>query len=382
MAVEKITHLTVKGFKSLHDVELELTPFTVLIGANGSGKSNFIDFFRMLGYAFGSSQGNLQTYVARKGNASSLLYYGPGQTRSIDASIQFDGENQWSRYAFSLTWGAPDTLFFASEELQYQRAHDSIPRRAQLGSGQPESRVHTVADQATDDWQRKVARVFRHRLRQIQAYHFHDTSDQANIRLTQDRTRADYLLHHGGNLAVFLSALQENNPGHYHRILDAVRLVAPFIKDFVLDPLVENPRSLLLRWMDRSGEVFGPHQLSDGTIRAIALVTALLQPEATMPSVILFDEPELGLHPAAVALVASLLQSASKQRQVIVATQSPILIRRFPPECVVVVERHEDGAGRGESRFTRLSTEALELWLEDYDLGELYEKSVTGGRPA
>lgn len=380
MAVETITHLSIKGYKSIRELDnFELRRFNVLIGANGSGKSNFIDFFRMLNFMFSSTQGSLQLYVARRGRADSLLHYGSKHSRFMDAAIQFDGVNQWSRYSFSLTWGAPNELFFASELLEYQReGKETTPRQHQLGFGKQESEILFSAFK-NDPQVRTVARVFRERLRKIQVYHFHDTSEEANIRLAQDLDREDYLMSHAGNLAAFLHNLKENRPAHYKRVLSTVQLVAPFIKDFVVEPQAVNDRFVLLRWMDRSGEIFGPHQLSDGTIRAIALITALLQPDETMPSIMLFDEPELGLHPAAVALVGTLLKAAAAKRQVIVATQSPILFRQYSPEDVIVVERQEIGTGRGESKFERLNTTALEAWLEEFDLGELYEKNVTGG---
>jgi predicted ATPase len=382
MAVETITNLTVKGYKSIQDLNnFELRHFNVLIGANGSGKSNFVDLFRMLNFMFGSTQGSLQLYVARRGRADSLLHYGSKQSRYMDVSITFDGINQWSRYFFSLAWGAPNELFFASEELEYQRdGIDVTPRVKQLGYGKAESEILFSAFK-NDAGIRTVAKTFRDRLRKIQVYHFHDTSEEANIRLAQDLDREDYLMSHAGNLAVFLHNLKEHKPAHYKRILSTVQLVAPFIRDFVVEPQAANDRFVLLRWLDRSGAVFGPHQLSDGTIRAIALITALLQPDETMPSIMLFDEPELGLHPAAIGLIASLLKATAEKRQVIVATQSPILIRNYTPDDVIVVERVEDTAGRGESTFKRLDTESLESWLSDYDLGQLYEKNVTGGGP-
>ena len=381
MAVETITQLTIKGYKSIRDLEnFELRRFNVLVGANGSGKSNFIDFFRMLNFMFNSTQGSLQLYVARKGRASSLLHYGSKTTRYMDACVQFDGDRQWSRYSFSLSWGAPDDLHFASELLEYQRdGKDHGPRQKQLGSAHLESAVLREADSRGDVAVASVAKVFRNRLRQVQVYHFHDTSDEANIRLTQSLDRDDYLMSHAGNLAVFLHHLKENKPTHYKRILSNVQIVAPYIRDFVVEPLLANDRFVLLRWKDRSGEIFEPNQLSDGTIRAIALITALLQPDESMPSIMLFDEPELGLHPAAIGLIASLLEAAAEKRQIIVATQSPILIRSYRPEDVIVVERSEDAKGKGESLFKRLDSVSLEFWLKDFDLGELYEKNVTGG---
>ena len=383
MAVETITHLTIKGFKSIRSLEnFELRRFNVLIGANGVGKSNLIDFFWMLKLMLGRSQGGLQLFIARKGGASSILHYGSQITGFLDGIIRFSGEKQWSQYSFELAWGAPDVLFYASELLKYQsEIKDIKPHSKQLGNGHFESKVLSLAVDKSDPALNGIASVFRTRLRQVQVYHFNNTSETAKLRLSQDLDREDYLESNAGNLAVFLYNLKNNRPSHFKRILSNVKLIAPFIRDFVVEPQATNDRFVLLRWMDRSGETFGPHQLSDGTIRAIALITALLQPDETMPSIMIFDEPELGLHPAAITLVASLLKAASEKRQVIVATQSPILIRDYDPEDVIVVERTEDELGRGESTFKRLEKDSLAAWLEDYDLGELYEKNVTGGGP-
>lgn len=381
MAVELISRATVRGFRSLRDVDVELRPFTVLVGANGSGKSNFIELFTMLNYTFGSTQGGLQIYVGRKGRASSLLYYGPEVTRHLDLSLMFQGEAGWSRYSASLAWGAPDDLFFTSEKLEFQRSGDALPRVAELGGGARESRVLTVSERASDDWERAVARSFRYRLRQVRAYHFHNTLEEAAIRVSQDLQRESYLLSTGGNIAAFLHKLREDHPGVYSRILASVQTVAPFVRDFELEPETPGGRSIMLKWRDRSDRVFGPHQLSDGTLRAVALITALLQPDETMSSVMIFDEPELGLHPAAVSLIAELLKAASLKRQVIVATQSPLLLRDYGPDDIVVVEREDEPSGRGATVFRRLEADALAGWLEDFDLGELYEKNVTGGYP-
>jgi predicted ATPase len=380
MPVETITHLTIKSFKSIQSLEnFELRRFNVLIGANGAGKSSFIDFFRMLNFMFNSSQGNLQLYMARRGGANSILHYGSKVSRYIDGAIQFDGVKQWSKYSFSLGWGAPDNLYFADETLEYMRdGKEAKPRETQLGSAHLESAVLHVSE-SKDPALSTVAKVFKTRLRQIQVYHFHDTSEEANIRTSQEIDRTQYLMSNGGNLAPFLMNLQLKFPGHFRQILKTIQLVAPFISDFVFETLSHNDRFVLLRWMDRSGGIFGPHQLSDGTLRAIALITALLQPDELMPSIMLFDEPELGLHPIAIGLVADLLKSASEKRQVIVATQSPMLLRDYAPEDVIVVERREIESGKEASTFVRLKSEDLSAWLLEFDLGKLYEMNVTGG---
>lgn len=134
---------------------------------------------------------------------------------------------------------------------------------------------------------------------------------------------------------------------------------------------------IALRWREAGhDEDFNCHQLSDGSLRFIALATLLLQPESNLPAIVIIDEPELGLHPYAITLLASMIHHASQYRQVIVATQSPALLDHFQPDDVIVVER----PGR-ETEFKRLEPAALAEWLEEYTLSELWDKNVFGGRP-
>jgi predicted ATPase len=209
-------------------------------------------------------------------------------------------------------------------------------------------------------------------------YHFHDTSASARARgycyVGNDRR----LMPDAGNVAAMLYRFrrEDSNPA-YRRILGTIRQIAPFLADFVLEPTGQENKDIILNWQDKdSGDVFGPHQLSDGTLRFIALATLLLQPQALLPDVIVIDEPELGLHPAALNLVGGLLRSASHHTQVVVATQSAALVDSFDPDDVVVVNRRD-----GASTFERLREEQLKNWLQDYTLGQLWEKNVVGGGP-
>jgi predicted ATPase len=154
-------------------------------------------------------------------------------------------------------------------------------------------------------------------------------------------------------------------------------LAAPFFDDFKLRPRRAARDTVVeLEWTQRGSDYpFHPSQLSDGTLRFVCLVTALLQPNP--PSTMLFDEPELGLHPYALNLATSLLREAGIRSQVIVSTQSPHLVDAFEAEDIVVVERAE-----GASTFTRLKPQRLTTWLEKYSLGELWQKNVIGGSPA
>ena len=271
---------------------------------------------------------------------------------------------------------------YAHESLSFLKKGHKKPFETSLGAGHRETELLALSRETSKTEGPRVARIFVNRLKEAQVYHFHDTSEEAQIRNSQDVDRNLGLLSQGGNLAAFLYSLQQTRPAHYRVILSAFQSIVPYVQELVLRPDVLDPTRILLRWRDRNlNHELGGHQLSDGSIRALALVTALLQPEETMPGILLLDEPELGLHPSGIALIASLIKSVSTKRQVIVATQSPRFLAEFRPEQVVVVERREDAHGFGESTFTRLDPHELKGWLEDYDLGALYEMQVTGGSP-
>ena len=157
-----------------------------------------------------------------------------------------------------------------------------------------------------------------------------------------------------------------------------VRLTAPFLEDFILEPSALNEDKIRLEWRHRGSDAyFDASSLSDGTLRFIALATLLLQPKSRRPSVVLLDEPELGLHPHAIALLAALVKQVSVETQVVLATQSSLLLDHFGPEDVLVADRVNGATG-----FTRLDGKELEEWLRDYSLGQLWEKNELGGRPA
>ena len=377
MNVEKLTHLSASGFRSIRSVDIALGDLTVLIGANGSGKSNFVSFFNMLSFMM---TGSLQLYIARKGGGSSILHYGPKRTPVLTTKLRFDDTNGWSEYGATLAHASPDRLIFTHERVEYQLRHKDRSFPVDLGSGASETGLLSIS--SGSDAHAKTARVFLARLKGLRVYHFHDTSESAFIRTSQEVDRNRSLQSNGGNLASFLYMLREAFPQHYERIVSTVRLAVPYLKEFDLAPDRLSPGHIQLRWKDRNPDYeFGPHQLSDGSLRAIALITALLQPEELLPSVIFVDEPELGLHPSASGIVATLLKATSAKRQIVVATQSPRLLAECAPRDVVVVERDEDDRGYGASTFTRLEPEALGEWLNDYDLGRLYEMNVTGGGP-
>lgn len=365
-----LSKIRIAGYKSLKDTELDLGHLNILIGANGAGKSNFVSFFKMLNEMMG---GRLQTYVGTSGRAQSLLYFGPKLTPQLEARLEFEADKGLNIYHMRLFHAAGDTLVFAEERLEFlQRGWVGSPKVVSLGAGHSETRIGEEADR--DD---ATARVFRYLLNQCRVYHFHDTSPSAPVRQFCYLHDNRWLRPDAGNLAAMLFAYRERAPLVYRRIVSTVRKIVPEFDEFDLEPSRLNPNDIQLTWRKRGHDyLFGPHQISDGSLRAMAICALFLQPEAELPRVIILDEPELGLHPHALEIAAGLIRAASVRSQVIVATQSRRFLDFFEPSDIVTVEIRE-----GASVLRRLDPADLTDWLADYSLGELWERNVLGGGP-
>jgi predicted ATPase len=367
---QPIDKITLKGFKSIRELEdFPLRSLNILIGANGAGKSNFIDFFRLLR---AMADEDLQGYVLKHGGADGFLFLGPKYTQRISASLEFGKHT----YEFDLALGGLADLVIAQEYIRH--SSDSTMYVVSRGTRESvllkecregKSRAAQILDAAGLNIYGSVSSWV--------VYHFHDTSMLAPMRRMGSVRDNEYLRPDAGNLGAFLLRLREEYQSAYEEIRDTVRLAAPFFDDFKFRPRASNGDMILqLEWTQKGSDYpFLVTQLSDGTLRFIALTTALLQPNP--PSTILMDEPELGSHPYALNLLAALLKEAATRTQVIVSTQSSLLLDNFEAEDVIVVERKE-----GESVFRRLSSAGLEEWLKDYSLGELWQKNVIGGRPS
>jgi len=372
---DAIKRISIEGFKSIRRLEnFELRGLNVLIGANGAGKSNFVDFLRVLREL---ANQRLQTTIGQAGGVDAFLHLGPKITRQIVGKIAFDDNNG---YEFALVPTHDNRFLFETETvvvidwLANPDRTSGPSERVSLGSGHREA---GLGSSGSLEAQRIDVRMVQGMLSNILVYHFHDTSATAGVRRQIAINQNDYFYADGSNLAAFLYRMVYENPVCYQRIRDVVRLAAPFFADFQLRPNPLVTAMIQLEWRQNdSDHPFLASQLSDGTLRFICLATVLLQPKP--PAVMVFDEPELGLHPHALKLLASLLQQASTRtsHQVIVSTQSAQLVNEFEPEDIIVVERTQ-----GESVFRRLETATLSGWLEDYSLGELWQKNVFGGGP-
>ena len=371
--MSKLTSVRVRGYRSIKDATLELRPLNVLIGANGAGKSNLVSFFKMMNELMA---GRLQQFVASTGHASSNLYFGPSVTPQLEAELQFETDTRAvDIYRMRLGHAARDSLIFTEECLSYRLPGYRNAREEQLGPGHQETLIGSTAD--ADGPTAGAARVFRFLLNNCRVFHFHDTSPTSRVRNYCYVGDTKPLMPDAGNLAAVLRGLESANPVTYRRIVETVRQIAPFFAGFALEPTGPGSKDIILNWRHRESDmIFGPHQLSDGTLRAICLISLLMLPADDLPILIVIDEPELGLHPYALNILASLCRSASADSQILISTQSSAFVNNFEPEDIVVVER--DGES---STLVRPDVNELEAWLDDYSLGEIWEKNIIGGGP-
>lgn len=360
-----IDRLKIQGFMSLQDVDLELGKLNVLIGPNGAGKSNLISYFRMLREMV---EGRLQLWVAKRGGANRLLFMGAKQTPELRSKITI-GE---SYYEFGLQPTDDERFVFGGEHTRIV-VDGEVRNEQSVSGGQFKSNCLTAVNFYSEN---VYIRDFYSSITNAIVYHFHDTSESAPVKKKRGLHEYQYLHHDASNLAAYLFKLREFHPDIYNNICKIIRLALPFFDDFILNPEKTSQAGyypIQLMWRQKGSRyIFLPSQLSDGSLRFISLVTALLKPDP--PSTIIIDEPELGLHPYAIHLLGALLRSASLRMQVIVATQSSLLLDEFCVDDLIVVELQS-----GASVFKRLEEAEFTEWLHDFSVGELWYKNVIGG---
>jgi len=368
--------ITIKGFKSIASIEnLELRPINLLIGPNGSGKSNFIEVFNFLRAI---SEGGLQNYLLKANGANKVLYFGSKRTETIQIRISFNEGDRQYRHEIDLHLADNDQMVPQQENVYiYARINSDGKLNSEpyeqniISSGREEAGISDPKR-----WNSGHVKYIHWVLNRLRPYHFHDTSRSSPMRVTSSLNDNRYFRSDGSNLAAFLYYLRKRHEVTYGLIRRAIQRAAPFFDDFLLEPLQLNESTIRLEWKHKGSDIhFDVSSLSDGTLRFMALATLFLQPDEYRPPVILLDEPEIGLHPYAIGLLAELIQEASTTTQVIVATQSPLLLDYFKPEDLLVADRVNE-----VTRLTRLDSTRLATWLEDYSLGQLWEKNELGGR--
>ena len=372
----RIERLHVRGFRSLADVELCPTAgANVLIGANGSGKSNFVHFFNMLSWMLKSRR--LAEFVSREGGADDQLHGGSDTTPRLDAEIAIRTKTGRNDYRFSLVYAHPDQLLFSDEA--YRCSRDDFESEAVwnlLGAGHRESQI-VSAGQGYDGGlaaSRKTALTVTSLVRNCAAYQFHNAGSASNFKKAWDAGDHAYLRTDGGNLAAILYWLEHEDLDRYELICHHIRRVLPGFDCFQIE---EQYGRVALRWRSRlSDQTYGAHLTSDSSLRFFALATLLNLPGEMLPGVMVLDEPGLGLHPKAVTLVADMIRAIGEDREVILATQSPLLVDAFDLDEVFVLELRD-----GRTELTSPNSEQLQTWLDEFSVGELWQKNLLGGRP-
>jgi len=354
-----INKLEIKGYKSIKSLDLTLLPINILIGANGVGKPNFISFFKLINAIFNQ---RLQNYVAQQGGADNLLHFGRKVTEKIIASIYF---NEINGYGILLNSNNLNELKI-NEKIgfkSYQNWHSELSNKF---NDESFLKIHNTG----------ISSYLKLHLSSFKIFHFHDTGENAPLRANCQVDNNKSLKENGSNLAAFLYFLQEKHPKNFFKIEKTIQSIAPYFDRFELQPDRINEQYIKLEWkeINQPDGYFNASHLSDGTLRFIALTTLLMQPN--LPKTIIIDEPELGLHPFAINILSGLIKKASAQSQVIIATQSVNFVDNFEPEDIITVDRTQN-----ESIFSRLKKEDLTNWLEDYTLGDLWQKNVIQGQP-
>lgn len=359
-----IKEVVIEGYKSIRKQSVELFPLNILIGGNGIGKSNFISVFTLIRNLY---ERNLQNYVLRKGGADTLLYMGKKCTSEMSVKLFFSKGEQDAHNCFYLD------MFESLDSLLIKQIGTAF------NSGSKWHYCVYEENKLESDFKTKhsgQAYYVNSLLREFEVYHFHDTGDASPMKGKSNVDDNHSLRTDGSNIAAFLYYLQEKFPKHFQRIEKTIASISPFFEGFKLHPNRLNEQFIQLEWKQKGGSdsYFNAYQLSDGTLRFICLATLLLQPH--LPKTIIIDEPELGLHPLAINKLAALMKKTSQEAQIIVSTQSVNLVDNFEPEDIIVVGRKDNATS-----FNRLNAEELSLWMEEYSLGEIWEKNIIGGQP-
>lgn len=356
----RLKKVTIRGYRSIKNCTVDLGSINILIGPNGSGKSNFISALFFLQNILDK---NLQRSVGMTGLPS--LLYGGKTTKRIEMEFFFDSNS----YGFQLVPNDSGSLVFSREYYGWNDVQSNVQREVPYGF---ESEYEKGVPNGIDPYVRSVLEAKKWRV-----YHFHDTTASSGMKQAGMLSDNVSLHHDASNLAPFLYMIENSYTDSYDDIVRAIRMVAPYFEDFVLVPNPENNEIIRLRWKQTGlEEVLGANQLSDGTVRFMCLAVLLLQPPELQPSAIILDEPELGLHPYAISVFSELVHRVSADKQLIISTQSAELLDNFDADDIIVAGLTSDG-----SEYSRLSSDKLKDWLDEYTLSAVWKKNVFGGQP-
>ena len=370
----RIESVHIEGFRSLAEVTFRPNPgVTILIGPNGAGKSNLVRFFDLVRAML--RERRLGLFVGLGGGADDQLFGGEERTPQLRSSIRVTRGRVTGEYAFALEPAAHELFRFTEERFRNAGTNSGGPGPwSDLGSGHREANLVSVGRGAAERGDKPTARAIVEALEDTGSYHFPNTTKPSRFKKLQDVHDNFHLHPDGGNLAAVLLRIEREDEPRYEMICHCIGRVLPEFDGFDLRPEFDKVH---LYWKARgSAKRIGAHLTSDGSLRFFALATLLNHWPEALPSVLFLDEPELGLHPAAIPLLGGLIRSLGQRRQIVVATQSSLLVDEFEVEETQVLD-YADGA----TRIRRLDPDDYRQWLEDHSLGQLWEMNLLGGGP-
>ena len=362
-----IEQVIIKNYKSIRDLTLPLNKLNVLIGSNGAGKSNFISFFELTKAIY---EQRLGSYTLAKGGIDNLLYRGRKISPSMQGLLDFENTNA---FFYEIKPAQSNKGYIEKTGDYFNTNHYSEKKYVKWNLRLWDNAVEESSLIQKPQWRAGYLRKY---LSSFTIYHFHDTSASSPMRGDCNINDNAYLRDNGSNLAAYLYSLMQNDEKTFRLIEGVIRSIAPYFKGFKLRPDANNKESIRLEWQEKDTDMYlNGYSFSDGTLRFIALATLLLQ--SNPPEIIIIDEPELGLHPAAINKLAELAKRASLKSQIILSTQSTNLLNCFDVEDIIVVDRADN-----QSVFRHLSGEELEKWMDDYNMSisDLWEKNMIGGQ--
>lgn len=380
----RFKNLTVKGFRRLSDIDVELRPLTVMIGVNGVGKSSMLEAVSLLS---SSAEGRLRERISHTGGLSSLLTAGRMDSLTLGVEMAVDRDAPLS-YSMMLERRGP--AYSITEEMLTQQRNPWPPPFKHIESRgedvkyfDPDGAQLMRPTWRHDPFESSLAQVpkmfqaseeLRSHLASATLYHVLDVGPKAPARLPQAMEPADLPGSDGETLASCLYYLRETDPDRFEAITDTLTAAFPHSFERLDFPPVA-AGTLAMTWRDPAfGKSLFANQLSEGTLRFLWLVTLLQSPG--LPSICMIDEPEVSLHPEMLSLLADLLREASTRSLVLVATHSDRLIRFLKPAEVLVVDMAEDGSAVP----TWADELDLEEWLDEYTLDEAWRMGRMGGR--
>lgn len=381
--MKSFQNIIIKGFRRLLDVNLELRPLTVMIGANGAGKTSILDVFSLLS---ASADGKLDEKLSELGGFDALRTFNKAQMISFYLSMTVPNYNPLE-YELMLALKGQEYEIRA-ETLCQKKTDGPIPFK-HIDSVGSDIRYFEVKENKLlrPNWEYKpfetsLSQVpkmfqepeeFRQMLTSTTHYHSLDVSPNAPVRRPQQMRPAKLPGKAGEDLVSCLYYLRETDRDRFEAIEDALKASFPGFVRLDFPPVAAG--TIAMTWKDSNfSHPFYTHQLSEGTLRFLWLATLLQSPGLT--AVTLLDEPEVSLHPEMLSLLAGLMQEASQRTQLIVATHSDRLVRFLKPSEVVVMGIEDDGC----AKMTRADQMDIDKWLKDYSLDQVWDMGLLEDR--